>query len=188
MADLITGEVFGQLFRTFLRSARRLETRDRYRDPEEDEAFSRYLAGSPEDPDYVASRDYWLDGTVRAAVDAGRRFARVRVVSEPLTPYLRFGLYHCAFNVDAGEDIRYLARDRANALDLPGHDFWLFDEQRLALLWFTADDRLLGAQINTEQAVVRQHIRWLDLAEAHATRYRDYLAADPTRAMPPGGL
>jgi len=187
VADLITGEAFGQLFRTFLHSARRLETRDRYRDPEEDEALALYLTGKPEDPGYVASRDYWLDGTIRAAVDAGERFTRVRVVPEPLTPYLRFGLYHCTFNVDAGEDIRYLARDRANALDLPGHDFWLFDDERLALLWFTTDDRLLGTQIITESAVVRQHARWLDLAEAHATPYRDYLAADPTRAMPPGG-
>ena len=113
MADLITGEAFGQLFRIFQHSARRLETRDRYRDHEEDEAFARYLAGGPEDPGYVASRDSWLDGTIRAGVDAGRRFRRVRVVPEPLTPYLRFGLYHCAFNVDAGEDIRYLTRDRA---------------------------------------------------------------------------
>ncbi len=188
MADLITGEAFGQLFRTFRHSARRLETRDIYRDPEEDEALARYLAGSPEDPDYLASRDYWLDGTIRTAVDAGRRFARVRVVPEPLTPYLRFGLYHCRFNVDAGEDICYLARDRANELDLPGHDFWLFDHERLALLWFTTDDRLLGAQLVTETTVVRQHARWLDLAEAHATAYRDYLAAAPSRAMPPGGV
>ncbi|MGH8950954.1 MAG: DUF6879 family protein [Acidimicrobiia bacterium] len=73
------------------------------RDPEEDDALARYLAGSPEDPDYLASRDYWLGGTIRTAVDAGRRFARVRVVPEPLTPYLRFGLYHCRFNVEAGE-------------------------------------------------------------------------------------
>ncbi len=107
---------------------------------------------------------------------------------EPLTPYLRFDLYHCRFNVDAGEDIRYLACDRANELDLPGHDFWLFDHERLALLWFTTDDRLLGAQLVTETTVVRQHERWLDLAEAHATAYRDYLAAAPSRAMPPGGV
>jgi len=185
VADLITGEAFGQLFRTFQHSARRLETRERYRDPEEDHAFTRYLNGSPENPSYLASRDYWLDGTVRAAVNAGRRFTRVRVVPEPLTPYLRFGLYHCAFNVDAGEDIRYLTQDRANALDLPGHDFWLFDEQRLALLWFTTDDRLLGAQISTEPAVVGQHARWLDLAEAHAMPYHEYRTSDPTRAMPP---
>lgn len=186
MPDLITGEAFGQLFRTFLRSARRLETRDRYRDPEEDQALARFMAGSPESPGYLASRDYWLNGTIRAAVDAGRRFARVRVVPEPPTPHLRFGLYHCRFNVDAGEDIRYLARDRASARDLPDHDFWLFDDERLALLWFTTDDRLLGAQIVTESPVVRQHARWLDLAEAHATPFHDYLAAAPARATPGG--
>ncbi|MGH3796494.1 MAG: DUF6879 family protein [Pseudonocardiaceae bacterium] len=86
MADLITGEAFGQMFHTFQCSARRLETRDRYRDPEEDDALARYLAGSPEDPSYLASRGHWLDDTIRTAVDAGQRFARVRVVPEPLTP------------------------------------------------------------------------------------------------------
>lgn len=186
MTDLITGDAFGQMFRTFQRSARRLETRSRYRDPEEDDALARYLTGQPENPSYVASRDYWLNGTIRAGVDVGRCFTRVRVVPEPLTPYLRFGLYHCAFNVNAGEDIRYLARDQANALELPGHDFWLFDEERVALLWFTIDDRLLGAQIVTEPTVIRQHARWLDLAETHATLYRDYLAIDPSRALPLG--
>ncbi len=187
MAELITGEAFGQLFRSFRHSARRLETRDRYGDPDEDEALARYLAGNPDDPDYLASRDHWLHGTVGNAVAAGRRFARVRVVPEPLTPYLRFGLYHCQFNVEAGEDIRYLERDRANALDLPDHDFWLFDRERLAMLWFTDDDRLLGAQLVTEPAVVHQHARWLDVATAHATPYRDYLGAAPARARPPGG-
>ncbi|MGH4015951.1 MAG: DUF6879 family protein [Pseudonocardiaceae bacterium] len=53
---------------------------------------------------------------------------------------------------------------------------------------FTADDRLVGAQIVTEPSVVRQHAHWLDLAEAHASPYRDFLAADPARAMPPGGV
>lgn len=186
MVDLITGDAFGQLFRNFQHSARRLETRDRYRDPEEDDALARFLAGSPEDPGYLASRDHWLNRTIRVAVDAGQRFARVRVVPEPLPPYLRFGMYHCYFNVDAGEDIRYLDRDLANALDLPGHDFWLFDDERLALLWFTTDDRLLGAQIVTDPAVVRQHAGWLDLAEAHATPYSDFLAAAPARARPGG--
>jgi hypothetical protein len=188
MPDLITCEAFGQLFRDFARSARRLETRDYYRDPEEDAALARFLAGQPENPDYVASRDYWLNGTIRAAVAAGKSFSRVRVVPEPLTPYLRFGVYHCRYNVAAGEDVRYLDRDQAAGFDLPAHDFWLFDEERLALLWFTADDRLLGAQVVTEPAVVRQHVAWLDLAVVHATPYHDFLAADPTREQPPGGV
>jgi len=43
-------------------------------------------------------------------------------------------------NVAAGEDIRYLDRDRAE--DLPGHDYWLFDSSRLYRLHFDEDDDL----------------------------------------------
>jgi hypothetical protein len=59
----------------------------------------------------------------------------VRVVPEPPTEYLRFGLWLAQFNAGAGEDVRYLTRDQANRLDLPAHDFWVLDAERLALLY-----------------------------------------------------
>jgi hypothetical protein len=58
---------------------------------------------------------------------------------------------------------------QANAFDLPAHDFWLFDDARPALLYFTGDDRPLGAQLMTHEAVVRQHAEWLATAVSHAT-------------------
>jgi hypothetical protein len=186
-ADLVTGAAFAALFADFGRSARRLESRAWYRDSEESDALARFLAGLPEGPEYVAGRDHWLNGTIRAGVCAGKSFTRVRVFTDPLTPYLRFGLHHCRYNIAAGEDIRYLDQGRAIELGLPAHDYWLFDETRLALLWFTADDRLLGAQIVTEPAVVRLHAAWLDLAFAHSTTYREFLAADRSRDRPPPG-
>jgi hypothetical protein len=120
-------------------------------------------------------------------VAAGKRFERVRVVPEPLTDYLRFELWLAQFNAGAGEDVRYLSREEANVRDLPAHDFWLLDSERLALPYFTADDRLLGAELVTDPVIVRRHERWLDQAQAVATPYRDYLAADPTRRLPPNG-
>jgi len=59
----------------------------------------------------------------------GRRFARVRVVSVPLTDYSRFGVFRSQYTNDAGEDIRYLPPDRAT--DLPDYDFCLFDSRNL---------------------------------------------------------
>ena len=43
----------------------------------------------------------------------GRRFSRVRVVGMPLTDYSRFGVWAHSSPTAAGEDIRYLTRDRA---------------------------------------------------------------------------
>ncbi len=86
---LLLGEDFNQLFSTFERTARRLETRDRYDVPAERSYIGRFLAGMQEDPEHVASRRSWLDGTVRASVANGRLWQRVRIVPEPLTEYLR---------------------------------------------------------------------------------------------------
>jgi hypothetical protein len=72
----------------------------------------------------------WLN-LVRETTGQGRRFARVRVVSLPLTDYSRFGVWCAQFTNAAGDDIRYLARDRAVRENLPEHDYWLFDSRTL---------------------------------------------------------
>jgi len=186
MTELLTGEDWYRHFRTFERTARRLETRDAYAKADEDAAFRRFLDGQAEDPQYGVELEDWTVEVVGVAVAAGKRFARVRVVREPPTDYQRFGLRNARYNVTAGEDIRYLERGRAIQLGLPDYDFWLFDEARLALMHFTDDDRMLGVQIVTAPAVVRQHAGWLDVAMAAATPHPAYVTADPTRALPPG--
>lgn len=183
---LLLGEDFNRLFSSFERTARRLETRDRYDVAGERSYIARYLAGLQDDPEHVASRHAWLDGTVRASVATGRQWQRVRVVPEPLTDYLRYVLRGTRQTVEAGEDISYLPRARANELDLPDHDFWLFDDTRLVLQHFTADDRPLGGLVITEPDVVAQYRAWLDLAAQDAIPYARYLAQDPTREHPVG--
>ncbi len=122
---MLVGEEFGRLFRTFEHTAFRLEVRDRYNSPRETESFEKLLVGEPDD---LAWRQKWL-AMLREAAAQGRRFCRVRVVSVPLSDYSRFGLWISQFANDAGGDIRYLTRDRAEALDLPKHDYWLFDSR-----------------------------------------------------------
>ena len=72
----------------------------------------------------------WLE-MLKVAIGEGRRFARVRVVSLPLTDYSRFGVWCAQFTGGAGEDIRYLVRDQVHVLDLPDYDYWLFDSSKL---------------------------------------------------------
>jgi hypothetical protein len=73
----------------------------------------------------------------------------------------------------------------ANELDLPDHDFWVFDSTTLLLFRWTADDRWLAPDVITDPELVARHEAWIDLAMARATRYRDYIAEDPTREVPP---
>jgi hypothetical protein len=186
MPGLLTGEDFLQLFSDFEHSAQRLETRDFYLIPDEQAEFEQFLAGGPDDPDEAEKRAAWLEN-VRAATASGKRLERVRVVPEPLTPYLRFELRGTSYNADAGEDIRYVNQQRADALDLPSHDYWIFDSARLALLYFTVAGRFLGAQVVTEPGILQQHARWITRALEQATPYQHYLAEDPTRQDPPSG-
>jgi hypothetical protein len=176
--ELLTGEAFRQLFLDFSHTAIRLETRDRYASPIEDEQVGRFLAGEPLDLSWL---DRWF-GMVRTATESGRRFARVRVVSEPLSDYKRFEMVVCPLTVAAGEDIRYLPRAHAAAFGVPNEDFWLFDDERLARLHFSEQDAFLGAEIVTEPEVVRLHRRWLAIATAHGIPFTDYLRQRPEAA------
>lgn len=179
MTALVWGSEFDQLFRSFARSAVRLETRQAYATDEEREPLRRFLAGQPVPLDWFAP---WVDD-VSTATAAGREFRRIRVFTEPLSDYLRFELWVCQYNAAAGEDIRYLHADRAAALNLPGYDFWVFDDERLALMYFTQEGTPLGAQIVTDPAVVYSHNRWLEQAAGAAIPYEKFAADHPVAAV-----
>jgi hypothetical protein len=150
-----------------------LEVRDRYDADYENESLQRFLAG--EDDDLPWMQD-WL-AMIREATDQGKRFARVRVVSLPLTDYSRFGVWCSQFTGGAGEDIRYLTRDVANTEGLPNEDFWLFDSRKLVRMHFDDNDSFLGAELVDDQAEIVEHNYFRDVAWHRAIR-RDEFATD----------
>lgn len=115
----------------------------------------------------------WLD-MLRAATTAGRRFSRVRVVSLPLSDYSRFGVWCAQFTNGAGEDIRYLVRDQAQAADLPDQDYWLFDSHKLVRMHFDEQDRFLGGEIIEDPHEIVQANYWRDAAWHMAVRRDDF--------------
>jgi hypothetical protein len=120
----------------------------------------------------------WFDGwltMIRQATAVGRRFARVRVVSLPLTDYSRFGLYCSGYTTAAGEDIRYLRRD--DAADLPDYDYWLFDSRLLVRMRFAEDETFLGGEVIEDAGEIVRHNYWRDVAW-HRARRRDDFATE----------
>jgi hypothetical protein len=115
----------------------------------------------------------WLD-MLRAATAAGRRFARVRVVTLPLTDYSRFGVWCAQFTNGAGEDIRYMTRDQAQAASVPDQDYWLFDSRRLVRMHFDEHDRFLGGELVEDPATIVQANYWRDAAWHQAVRRDDF--------------
>lgn len=178
MREYVSGDSFNELFRTFSRSAVRLETRPAYVTDDERLPLERFLERRPVP---LAWFKPWLHD-VLLATSSGRQYRRVRIYDEPLTEYLRFELWTCQYNVEAGEDIRYLPTETATSLHLPGYDYWLFDDELLALMYFTEAGEPLGAQLVDDAAVVATHRRWFEVAAGNSTPYEKFAAAHPVEA------
>lgn len=111
---------------------------------------------------------------IRAASAQGRRFSRVRVVTMPLAYYSRFGLWCSQFTNDAGEDIRYLTRDKAVTARLPESDYWLFDSRKLVRMHFDDSDRFRGGELVEDPPTIVEHNYWRDAAWHLAVRRDDF--------------
>lgn len=142
----MTPDDLGELYRTFQESAWRLEARDVYAVPGDDEDFDAYLVGRPVPPRTVENSS-WLRN-VRAVTEAGRYFGRVRLVGHPITDYTRFEFASYPENIAAGEDVRVVDRRHLDATDegWTHQDFWLFDDQIAVLQFYSDDGRFIGVE------------------------------------------
>lgn len=165
------GAEFVQFARSYQHTAYRLEVRDNYADPGEAEHVQKFLAGQPGDDSWMED---WMGLILRRTLE-GQRIERVRVVTEPWTDYTRFGLNLSRLNTAAGEDIRYIARDRADELSLPTYDYWLLDSHKMCILRHDDQDVLLGADVIHDPAVVVEHAHYRDVARRFALPRADYL-------------
>ncbi|MFD7719135.1 DUF6879 family protein [Streptomyces sp. NPDC059814] len=121
-------------------SAVHLESRDSYMldDPE----FLAWQQGKRLDP---SDRPSWWGGWHDAVADAVARgvvVRRVRIVSEPISDYVRYEYDSTFTNIAAGESVRWLPRRQTTDLGLPGTDFWLFDGARALFHHFTGEGQL----------------------------------------------
>lgn len=153
--------------------------RDRYEAPYENESLRKFLADEPDGLPWMQS---WLD-MLHEAASKGRRFARVRVVTTPLTDYSRFGVWCAGVTNDAGEDIRYLERDTSEAVRLPKHDYWLFDSRVLVRMHFDDSDVFLGGEVVKDPNMIVQHNYWRDAAWHHAVRRDDFASEHRIRRV-----
>jgi hypothetical protein len=131
------------------RRALHLEMRDVYAGWE---AFTAWKAGEPFDRS--GAEEQW-HGLIAPVVARGVDVRRLRVVSEPVTDYIRFEYEATPLaNLPAGERVRWLPRRRASDLAFPGNDFWLVDDRMLFNI-FSGDGEWIGVDRVDDSDVVK---------------------------------
>lgn len=167
----LEGDVWRAYSRDFKRSAFRLETQPTYTMPDEVEEVRRFLAGELTPPEGHNAR--W-HATVRANIEAGKTMTRVRVVSQPLTDYQRYGFaWSVPGNIEAGEDIRVLDLTNTPLPPLPKFDFWLYDEATVVRLDYRMDGTQIAREL-VEPDYLPEYLEWRDYALTHSVPFREY--------------
>lgn len=150
----LSAEEWARLFDDCQVSACHLEMRDHYAVAEEAEDIARWRVGKFGPAEDAASKAGWLE-LMRAAKARGVRLRRARIVSEPLSEYIRFEYDGTPQNIEAGEEVRWLPRTRASGLALPGNDFWIFDGKTVLFNHFTGDGGWLGNELTDEPEIAQ---------------------------------
>jgi transcriptional regulator with XRE-family HTH domain len=91
----------------------------------------------------------------RETTSRGVTLRRARIVSEPVTEYIRYEHSFTFTNVAAGEQVRWLPRRQASDIALPGNDYWLFDDQLVQWNHFTGDGASSGPEITEDPAAAK---------------------------------
>lgn len=160
--ELITSEQRDELITNFVeRDAFHLELKDVYATAVEDGPFAKWLRGEPDDYAWLKP---WQT-RIRNATQAGKTVRRVRVISEPITDYIRWEHASTELNLEIGEEIRWLPRHLLPGeivFPVAGHDWWLFDDRLITVGHFREDGRVQGHEIITDPAVVADCIQVRD--------------------------
>jgi hypothetical protein len=129
-----------------------LETRDAYGTEVELPHLARWRRGEPDDHVWLA--DYLEE--LRGHRAAGRNCRRARVVSEPLSEYQRWVNSFVGRFVDAGEDVRRVARPRLTDVLLPGSgDFYVFDDRLVLFLHYAGHGTNTAFEVTDDPHTVR---------------------------------
>ncbi|RAJ34631.1 hypothetical protein K353_05277 [Kitasatospora sp. SolWspMP-SS2h] len=132
-----------------------LEMRDGYSVAKEVEAFAAWRDGFRHDPaDRASWWRPWLS-TVQETLGRGVEIRRARIVSTPVSEYIRFEHSGTFTNIAAGEQVRWLDRRETSDIPLPGNDFWLFDGTLVRFNHFTGDGESAGPSFSADPAVAR---------------------------------
>jgi hypothetical protein len=176
-SDVLSEAELDPFFDEVARDLFRMEARREYAVGVESDRLRAYLAGEPYDPSAEPAGWY---SYIRGKVNAGVAFRKVRVVRTPLSLYER---WECEWSYPATERCgqRTFILDLAEApepLELPGYDWWMFDERVVLRMHYDDAGGFVGAE-RLDQATVGAHVGYRDAALAVAVPFPAWWAAHP---------
>ncbi|MFE0273820.1 DUF6879 family protein [Streptomyces sp. NPDC058992] len=162
---------FAELLGECERSAVHLELRDRYAPTDRFEAWKR-----GERIDWDDRESWWhpYDQLIADTVARGVVIRRARIISEPVTDYIRWEHYVTHANVTAGEQVRWLPRRQATGLALPGNDFWAFDEKLLRVHHFSGDGAVVEDEFTDDPDLVKHCLTSFESVWERAIPHDEY--------------
>lgn len=165
---------FDELLDGAQHTAVHLEMRDTYGVSAEADDFARWKNSGERDTD--PDSPYWAPwvALIKRTVARGVRVRRARIVSEPVSDYIRYEHASTQVNLDAGEQVRWLARRRASDIALPGNDFWLIDNRLIRWNHFTGDGRSAGGEISEDQAAAKLCAEAFEAVWSRGIPHADY--------------
>lgn len=173
----ISEEARDRFLTTFTHEAVHVEMRDVYATDVEKDRFATWRRGEHLDP--ASEAEWWRPWfeLMRRNNEAGKTLKRLRIVSEPVSDYIRFEWLDAAQLVAAGEDVRWLPRRNASTLLLPGNDFWMFDRKTVAFTHFSGDGHVLDHEVTTDANIVQMCVTAFETAWMTAVPHDKYKPA-----------
>lgn len=158
------------------RTAFHLEQRDAY--ALSDVHRPSYVAYTERGEVDTAFMDGW-SAVVRDAVSRGVEFRRLRIISEPVSDYIRWEYAVTVANVEAGELVRWLSRRTCPAVAVVPFDCWIIDSSIVLVNHFAGDGSWPdpGVERRTDPELVELAAGSFDAAWTLAVPHGDYTPA-----------
>jgi hypothetical protein len=165
---------FDELLDGAQRTAVHLEMRDAYGVVDEADDYSHWKATGERDVD--PRSPYWGPWVelIGRTVARGVVVRRARIVSEPVSDYIRYEHAATGVNVEAGELVRWLPRRRASDIALPGNDFWLIDDRLIRWNHFAGDGASGGGEMSEDPATAKLCAEAFEAVWERAVPHADY--------------
>jgi hypothetical protein len=164
---------FAELLASCTSSAVHLEIHDAHLTS--DPAYQGWLAGET-DPQESARQYEAYTEVVLPAVRRGVIVRRARIVSEPVSDYVRWEHWLTdPVNVTAGEQVRWLPRRLASTLALPGNPYWVFDDRLVRFTIYGGDGEVQGSQFSDDAGIVEACQSAFEAVWQLAIPHREYL-------------